>query len=61
MENEYRIKIKPVSNRNPQENATIERIYQVLGNLVHMYNLQATYADDTYPWMGILATEAFAV
>ena len=47
MENEYRIKIKPVSNRNPQENATIERIYQVLGNLVHMYNLQATYADDT--------------
>ena len=42
-------------------NATIERIHQVLGNLVHTYNLQETYVDNADPWMGILEAAAFAV
>ena len=42
-------------------NANIERIYQVLGNLVRTYNLQESYVDDTDPFMGILNTAAFAV
>ena len=42
-------------------NAIIERLHQVLGNLVHTYNSQETYVDDTDPWMGILAAAAFAV
>ena len=42
-EQEYGIKTKSASPRNPQENAKIERIHQVLRNIVHTYNLQETY------------------
>ena len=41
--------------------ATIERIHQVLGNLVHTYNLQETYEDDSDSWIVILATSYFVV
>ena len=59
--NEYDNNTKHDSPGNPQVNAIIEIIHQVLGYLVHTYNLQETYADDDDPWMGILATVAFAV
>ena len=52
---------KYASLRNPQANATIERLRQVLGNRVRTYNLQETYVDDADPFMGILAAAAFAV
>ena len=42
-------------------NVTIERIHQILGNLIRSYNIQETYADDDDPLMGILAAEMFAV
>ena len=60
-EQEYVIKTKPASPRNPQANETIDRIHQVLGNLVRTYNLQETYVDDADPQMGILAEASFAV
>ena len=46
---------------NPKANTIIERIHQVLGKFVRMYNLQETYEDNADPWMGILAAAAFAV
>ena len=52
---------KPESPGNIQVNATIERIHQVLGNLVRTYNLQEIYVDDADPFMGILNRSAFAV
>ena len=61
IENEYGIKTKPASPGKPQANSTVEIIHQVLGNLVHTYNLQETYVDDADPWMGILAAVAFAI
>ena len=61
IEQEYGIKTKPASSRNPQSNATIEIIHQVLGNLICTYNLHDTYVYDADPWMGILAALAFAV
>ena len=61
IEQEYGIKTKPSPPGNSQANANIERIHQVLGNLVHTYNLQETYVDDADPCMGIPATAAFAV
>ena len=61
IEQEYGIKTKPASSRNPQSNATIEIIHQVLGNLICTYNLHDTYVYDADPWMGILATAGFAV
>ena len=42
IEEEYDIKTNPYYPGNPQSNATRERIHQVLGNLVHTYNLQYT-------------------
>ena len=61
IKNEYSIKNKPASPGNTQKNVTIERINQVLGNLVRTYNLQETYVDYADPWMEILAAVAFAV
>ena len=52
---------KTYSPRNPQADATIERLHQVLGNLVRIYNLQETYVNDAEPFMGILAAAAFTV
>ena len=61
IENEYGIKNNPDSPGNPQENTTIERIHQVLGNLVLKYNIQEMYVYDADPFMGILAAAYFAI
>ena len=61
IENKYGIKTNPSSPTNPQENAIIDRIHQVLGNLVLKYNLHETHVDDSDPWMEILVSAAFEV
>ena len=61
IEQEYGIKTKPASSKNPQASATTEIIPQVIGNRVCSYDMQKTYVDDADPWMGILATAAFVV
>ena len=53
------MKTKKASSGNPQANATIHRIYQVLGNLVRTYNLDRIYVDDADPCIGILVATAF--
>ena len=58
IEQEYGIKTKPDSFGNLQANTIIERIHQVLGNLIRSFNLHDTYVYDTNPCMGILAEEA---
>ena len=59
IEQEYVIKTKPASPGNTQASATIEKTHQVIGNLVRTYNLQETYGNYSYPWMGILEAAAF--
>ena len=61
IEHEFGIKTKPSSFGNPQANAIIERIHQVLGNLIHSFNLHDTYVDDADPWMEFLAAAALSV
>ena len=61
IENEDGIKTKTASQGNPQANATIDRIHQVLENILRTYNLQETYVYDADTWMGILAAAAFVV
>ena len=58
---DYHIKCKPISIKNPQANAILERIHQVIGNMVRTYNLQEIYLDEDNPWGGILSAVAFAV
>ena len=59
--NDYGIKAKPITVRNPQANAIVERIHQVLGNMIRSFELQTNYLDETDPWKGILTASAFAI
>ena len=58
---DYGIKCKLITVRNPQGNAIVERIHQVIGNIIRAFDLEANYLDDDNPWRGILAATAFAI
>jgi hypothetical protein len=59
--NDYGIKRKPITVRNPQANAIVERIHQVIANMVRTFELETNYLDVDDPWKGILSATAFAV
>jgi transposase InsO family protein len=61
LKNDYGIKRKPITVRNPQANAIVERIHQVIGNIIRTFELQDNYLDEEDPWKGILSAAAFAV
>ena len=61
IETEYRITAKPSTSENPMYNAVLERIHQVLGNLVWNFNISQTYVDEDDPWTVILAAVAFVI
>lgn len=61
LKNDYGIKRKPITVRNPQANAIVERIHQVIGNIIRTFELQDNYLDEDDPWKGILSATAFAV
>ena len=42
-------------------NAILERIHEVLGNLVQTCNITEIYVDKDDPWSGILAAASFAI
>ena len=58
---DYGIKRKTITVRNPQANAMIERIHQVIENIIGMFELQYNYLDQDNPWQRILSATAFAV
>ena len=59
---DYGIKRKVISTRNPQANAIVERAHQTLGNLIRSFEVQDDpYIDENDPWSGILAATAFAL
>ena len=61
IENKYGITAKPSTLGNTNSNEILERINQVLGDLVRTFNIKQTYVDKDDPWLGILATAAFAI
>jgi transposase InsO family protein len=66
---DYGIKRKPITGRNPQANAIVERVHQVVGNIIRTFELQKNYQDEKDPRKGmkdpsrkgILSATAFAV
>jgi len=58
---DYGVKAKPITVRNPQANAIVERVHQVIGNIIRTFELENNYLDDEDPWKGILSATAFAV
>ena len=61
IKNDYGIKGKPITVRNPQANAIVERVHQVIGNIIRTFELESNYLDEDDPWKGILSATAFAV
>jgi transposase InsO family protein len=61
MLNDYGIKRRPITVRNPQANAIVERVHQVIGNIIRTFELQTNYLDEDDPWKGILSATAFAI
>ena len=43
---DYGIKKKPITTRNPQVNAIVERIHQVIGNMVRVFELENSEDND---------------
>ena len=58
---DYGITAKPITVRNPQANAIVERVHQVIGNIIRTFELEDNYLDEDDPWKGILSATAFAV
>ena len=61
IEEQCRITSKPRTSGNPMSNAVLERIHQVLGNLVRTFNISQTYVDKDNPWAGILSAAKFTI
>src|SRR5210317_2204527 len=61
IKNDYGITKKPITTRNPQANAVVERVHQVIGNIICTFELHDNYLDEEDPWKGILSATSFAV
>ena len=42
-------------------NSVLERIHQVIGNLVRTFNISHNYINKNDPWTGILAVAEFTI
>ena len=58
-QNDYGLRRKPITTRNPQSNAIIERIHQTIGNIIRTFDVSNIINSD--PWSGILAATMFAI
>ena len=55
----YGITVKPITSRNPQANAILERVHQTIGNIIHTFKVQDMVLNDENPWDRILAYTIF--
>ena len=58
---DYGLKVKGSTTHNPQSNAILERIHQVIGNMIRTYELEKIYMDKQDPWSGIIAATCFGI
>jgi hypothetical protein len=57
----YGIKAKPITVKDPQANAIVGRVHQVIGNVIRTFELENNYLDEDDPWKGILSATAFTI
>ena len=57
--NDYGLKRKPITTRNPQSNEIIKRIHQTIRNIIRTFDVSNIVNND--PWSGIRAATMFAV
>ena len=58
---DFAIKPTPTSVKNPQANAILERVHQVLGDMLRTKELQKHTFDTVDPWSELLASVAWAI
>ena len=61
IKNDYGIKKKLITTRNPQVNSIVERVHQTLGNMIRTFSVQDMELDEDDPWSGILSAIAFSI
>ena len=61
IKDDYGITRKPITTRNPQANAILERVHQTIGNMIRTFRAQEAELDEEDPWSGILSATMFAV
>ena len=61
VQEDYGIRKKPISARNPQANSIVERVHQTIGNMIRTFSVQDMELDEEDPWSGILAAVGFAI
>jgi hypothetical protein len=61
VEDDYGIKKKPITTRNPQANSIIERIHQTSGNIIRTFELHDSDMSAKDSWNGILSAAMFAL
>ena len=60
MQNDYGIRKRPITVRNPQANSILERIHQTIGNMIRTFRMHESEIDEEDPWSGILSAVMFA-
>ena len=58
-QNDYGLKRKTITTRNPQSNAIIEWIHQTVGNIIRIFDVYKIVNNN--PWSGILAVTMIAI
>ncbi len=60
---DYGIQRKPITTRNPQANAMVERCHQTIHNMVRSfgYTKKSDFPDQDDPWTGVLTAVAFGM
>ena len=61
MANDYGILYSPISVRYPQVKAIVERVPQIISNIIHTYKIQEMDFDNENPGEGILSSIMFAI
>eukprot|EP00957_Ditylum_brightwellii_P182922 13933793-Ditylum_brightwellii.AAC.1 len=56
---DYGVMKKPITARNPQANSIIERVHQIIGNMIRSIEVHDTNIDEKDPWTGILSVVRF--
>ena len=62
IQDDYGIKRRPTTSKNPQANAILEHIHQVIGNMIktfEVYNREDLDQED--PWSGMLTAIMFGL
>jgi hypothetical protein len=56
LKDDYRITVKKITTRNLQSNSIIKMIHQVVGNMIHVQNIQDKHdLDEDFGWTGVLS------